>query len=91
MLLVKRYAILSKDENTVENIILAYEDDPNVKNLLCCDDMELGIGWVKRDGVFVDPTPIILNTAINDYEEITLSDEEISNLLRLIQEDEARS
>lgn len=88
---MNRYAILSKDGNTVENIIIADHEYAKDKDMFCCDDIELGVGWVKRDGVFVDPTPIILNTIINDYEEITLSDEEIYNLLRLIQEDEARS
>lgn len=88
---MNRYAILSKDGNTVENIILASHEYAEGKDMFCCDDMELGVGWVKQDGVFIDPTPIVLHTTINDYEEISLSDEEISNLLRLIQEDEARS
>lgn len=92
MLLVRNYAILSKDGTHVENIILAYEDDPIVKDLLCCDGMEIGVGWKRDiDGKFYDPTPIVTTSNVSDYEEITLSDEEISNLLRLIQEDEARS
>lgn len=85
---MNRYAILSKDGNRVDNIIIATPEYANDKELLCCDGMEIEVGWEKIDGKFVDTRPIITASTIPDYEEIDLSDEEISNLLRMIQENE---
>ena len=85
---MNRYAILSKDKTRVENIIIATPEYAEGKELLCCDGIEIEVGWQNIDGHFVDVTPKPTSTISSDYEEINMTDDEISNLLRMIQENE---
>lgn len=87
---MNRYAVLSEDGKTVENIIIASHEYAKDTGMLCCDDLEIQIGWVMdTNGEFIDPNPLSDEIAITEYAEIDMLDDDILQLLESLKDNES--